>query len=335
MQLKNKSLAIFSAAALLFFSTNAALATVSTIENGDFQTGAPEDTVVEGWTTINERIDLGVDSIAGCLTVDTSDYTSLRDWYVAAEDSEDGEGWEYNYGDWDTDDGPLPVDPDPSVNNDSIAELAGESYETTLRDGNSLVDDEGDPLSADFIRDSNVLELVSSMDTNELRGYVVHGPAVYSEIFTAKTIDDLQFDWAASDVSDDYKVFGYLVNTDTCAQTEVLDSTGEISAWRTTSVAVPSNGNYRFVFVSGTFDYTFGTVAGAFLLLDDVSLVVNEERAEEEAAAAAAAAPTPTTAPAAKLATTGANADWLMVAGLLAAITGSGFLAFSTRKRSS
>jgi LPXTG-motif cell wall-anchored protein len=48
--------------------------------------------------------------------------------------------------------------------------------------------------------------------------------------------------------------------------------------------------------------------------------------------------PTPTTAPAstapaARLATTGANLEWLMVAGLLAVIAGSSFLAFSRRKR--
>jgi LPXTG-motif cell wall-anchored protein len=48
--------------------------------------------------------------------------------------------------------------------------------------------------------------------------------------------------------------------------------------------------------------------------------------------------PTPTTAPASTapakaLATTGANLEWLFVAGLLAVIAGSGFLAFSRRKR--
>jgi LPXTG-motif cell wall-anchored protein len=33
------------------------------------------------------------------------------------------------------------------------------------------------------------------------------------------------------------------------------------------------------------------------------------------------------------LATTGANLDWLLVAGLLVAMAGSGFLVFSRRKR--
>jgi uncharacterized repeat protein (TIGR02543 family)/LPXTG-motif cell wall-anchored protein len=44
-------------------------------------------------------------------------------------------------------------------------------------------------------------------------------------------------------------------------------------------------------------------------------------------------APAATTPPAATLATTGASLEWLLVAGLLAVIAGSGFLAFSRRKR--
>lgn len=44
-------------------------------------------------------------------------------------------------------------------------------------------------------------------------------------------------------------------------------------------------------------------------------------------------APAATTPPAATLATTGANLEWMLVAGLLAVIAGSGLLAFSRRKR--
>jgi LPXTG-motif cell wall-anchored protein len=50
------------------------------------------------------------------------------------------------------------------------------------------------------------------------------------------------------------------------------------------------------------------------------------------AASANSSAVTPS-APAAKLATTGANLEWLLVAGLFAVVAGSGFLAFSRRKR--
>ena len=46
-----------------------------------------------------------------------------------------------------------------------------------------------------------------------------------------------------------------------------------------------------------------------------------------------ASTPTPTTTPVSTLATTGANVEWLIVTGLLVAIAGSGFLAFSRRKR--
>lgn len=315
----SKKLGILGAAALLLIPTNAALAVGGNIENGNFETGAPAATTIDGWTSIKERVDLGVDSIAGCRTVDTSNYANLRDWYVLRADSEDDEGWDSTYGRWNTDeDGPLPVNSNPRVNNDSLVlELQGVTYETSLRDGNNLLDDEGNPLPASFNRDSQVLELYSGMNLagDHPVGYVVHGPAVYSEIFSAKTIDDLQFDWAASDISDDHHVFGYLLNTDTCAQKEVIDSTGEISEWRTTSVAVPANGNYRFVFVSGTFDYSFGGVAGAFLLLDDVSLVENEERAEA-------------------LANTGPEIQALLLAGLVALAAGSAFLAVSRRKRS-
>ena len=50
------------------------------------------------------------------------------------------------------------------------------------------------------------------------------------------------------------------------------------------------------------------------------------------AASASSSAVTPS-APEAKLATTGANLEWLMVAGLLAVVAGSSFLAFNRRKR--
>jgi LPXTG-motif cell wall-anchored protein len=50
-------------------------------------------------------------------------------------------------------------------------------------------------------------------------------------------------------------------------------------------------------------------------------------------APAATTAHAATTTPAAKLATTGANLDWLFVAGLLSVMAGFGFLAFSRHKR--
>jgi LPXTG-motif cell wall-anchored protein len=56
--------------------------------------------------------------------------------------------------------------------------------------------------------------------------------------------------------------------------------------------------------------------------------------AQWTAVPATPASTTPASAtPATRLAATGANVEWLLVAGLLVAIAGSGLLAFSRRKR--
>lgn len=236
-------------------------ASASGITNGTFETGNSGDTSIGGWTTVNSRIDLGVDSIAGCATVDTSDYESLRDFRTG----------------WDNRGGSKPPSREPSVNNDSLTLTitSGPTFTSRLLTGS----DSG--IGASFRRSGQILNLATSV-TASTGGFVFHGPAIYSEPFTAKTIDDLKLDWAAEAKQDDYKVFGYLLNTSTCTQTEVIDSTGLQSAWQTVTVAIPSNATYRFVFVAGTFDKTFGTVAGADLYLDNIVLTVNQERAAEE-----------------------------------------------------
>jgi LPXTG-motif cell wall-anchored protein len=237
---------------------------------------------------------------------------------------------------------------DPAIANDSRnLTLSTPVYEVKLR-SNSNVNDVN--YLANFAWASQFVELYSSMSASGAgsEGYVVHGPAIYSDVFTAKTIDDLSFKFAASDQEDDFKVFGYLLNTVTCAQTEIVDSTGESSSWQTVTTAVPANGTYRFVFVAGTYDQSWGTVAGARMFVDDVVLSPNQERvAEAQALADSVATPapasnsipaaTPAATPAAKpvatLAATGANVEWLPVVGLLAVIAGSGFLAASRRRR--
>jgi LPXTG-motif cell wall-anchored protein len=270
------TLRLVATAAVAVFLTQGPSATAvgSGIQNGDFESGTVGDTTVSGWTAVNERIDLGVTSIASCLTQDTSNYTTLRNWDSEYDDS---------YGGWDVGvDGPVPVDPDPSVNNDSLDLESQMPLDEPSEFTTNLVD--GATIAIDLQRTSKVVELFSSINTDDLGGYVVHGPALYSEAFSASTIDDLTIDWAASDEADDYHVFGYLLNTSNCTQTEVIDSTGEVSPWQTSSVAIPADGNYRFVFVAGTFDATFGTVGGAYLYLDNIILTVNEQRqAEEEA----------------------------------------------------
>ncbi len=301
--IKRKVAPVFASTALLvLISATSAVAVAGSISNGDFEVGVDGDTTVSGWTSVNSRVDLGVDTIAGCTTQDTSDYATLRDYDAT---------WIGNY------DGLTGVitNQDPTVNADSMVgfSLDREEYATTMIDATAF----GNPA---FARTGNVLELFSDLSsTNSLNGkaegYVVHGPAVYSEPFAARTIDDLKLDWAAAYEEDDFHVFGYLLNTVTCAQTEVIDATGYESLWQTSSVAVPADGTYRFVFVSGSFDYSFGGAAGAYLYLDNIVLTVNEERKKE-------------------LAETGANVEWLTLGSVIAVVAGAGFLALGRRKRS-
>jgi hypothetical protein len=116
------------------------------------------------------------------------------------------------------------------------------------------------------------LRLFSTMGT-KVGCDVVHGPAAVSEPFAAAQGDVISFDWSAADGGDDYDAYGYIVNTTTGAQTEVIDSNGISQPWTTTSANIPVTGNYRFVFVNGTHDRTCGKVAGGSLYIDNIRVV--------------------------------------------------------------
>jgi hypothetical protein len=430
---------IASLLSLTLIVSTPAVAAPTSIANGDFEIEESQPDTITGWTTLNERIDLGTDSIAGCTSVDTSDYSNFNEYYAEAgreyfdnkeydfDDIYDYDvfvNWDftidsgtvneegtaitytgtnsYDIGDvvrveWDEDsfdgtpEGDAVFDGEVTASDRSTFTVEGDydfyAGETSSGGGRSSSDDyvtalglifgfgddgdnqiaflqtsldsarifeedwtsaqraaviaqmrdpevaqdsltitfEDEPeFSIDLLTDeSQYLSLFSDMgaDTRvnlNSRGYVVHGPAVFSQEFTANTVDDLSFKWSASEDGDDYKVFGYLLNTADCTQTEVLDSTGGAQEWETVTVAIPSNGTYRFVFVSGTYDQNWGSGAGAVMYLDDVTLAPNAERV--------AAAQT-------TLAKTGGDFTWLLVPGLMAAVVGSGLVAASRRKR--
>ena len=54
---------------------------------------------------------------------------------------------------------------------------------------------------------------------------------------------------------------------------ELLDETADGSTdFAPANVTVTAAGDYKFVFVSGTFDYTFGRALGASLYIDDIDV---------------------------------------------------------------
>lgn len=329
------------------------------IVNGDFESDAVGSAVVTGWSFTDDLVDLGVTRLGGCVSQDTSDYTTLRDYadeargelvvpvgadgevllpgtttplwigldglvadadadgamqvYYGEQEFEAGDGpWTETtfyvvidgspvrvydvYGATGGEVDPAPgfydtvyplyaVVPDPSVRADNVPAVTdqqfwgGEPSFTSEIIGPDGVD-EGDPEmrlmddeGSDLTPASQALLLSSDMSSDVGYGYVAHGPAAVSEAFTTTSARTVTLDWAASGASDDYHVLGYVLNVDTCQQVEVLDSTGQDSPWQTTSVALPAAGTYRFVFVAGTYDQSWGGAAGARLYVDNIRAV--------------------------------------------------------------
>lgn len=117
------------------------------------------------------------------------------------------------------------------------------------------------------------LRLYSSIGT--ANGYdVVHGPYAYSTPFEAASGDVIYFDWRALAGGDAYDVFAYILNVNTGATQIILNETGANDTgntnWATASVTIPTTGDWRFVFVAGTYDFTGGQVAGGSLYIDNV-----------------------------------------------------------------
>ena len=110
-------------------------------------------------------------------------------------------------------------------------------------------------------------------------GDVVHGPYLISDNSVSLTVgDEVEFDYRAFGGGDAFDVYAYLLETSTGNTIELLNRTGignSDTGIINVSNTVTATGNYKFVFVSGTFDETFGTVAGATLVVDNVDVVRN------------------------------------------------------------
>lgn len=106
----------------------------------------------------------------------------------------------------------------------------------------------------------------------------VHGPyAVSQSAFSLNAGDSITFWWSAAAAGDAYDVFGYLLNVDTGATTILINATGSsgsaTQAWTQVSQTISTAGNYKFVFLSGSYDFSGGTALGANLLIDNVEVV--------------------------------------------------------------
>lgn len=119
----------------------------------------------------------------------------------------------------------------------------------------------------------------------ELRGSVqpqgatAFGPALVSQNPVIAAVGDrISFNWIAKGGGDAYNVMAYIINKDTCKYFIMLRATGEsdkaTTNWANVSKIIQpgEQGNYFFVFLCGTFDYTFGGAVGATLGVDTIRI---------------------------------------------------------------
>ncbi|WP_040727377.1 DUF4347 domain-containing protein [Thiomicrorhabdus sp. Kp2] len=196
-------------------------------------------------------------STAGLLSSKTGDIINIDGWTIVNDRVIFGQ---------DTIDGlPTPVDTDwPRTTNglDDTGTLSSSTYKTYVhQDGN------GD----------NSIQMYSTMWSNT--GFeVIRGPYIYSDASVAlEAGDSVQFDWKAQGGGDAYDVFGYIIDVNDPINYQIIlnetaSSASVTTNWATESIAVSQSGQYQFVFVSGTWDATGGTLLGAQLFIDDVKV---------------------------------------------------------------
>ena len=133
----------------------------------------------------------------------------------------------------------------------------------------------------DFVNNSDAPARPSAVNDSAAFG-IYHGPAVVSDQFRAEEGQFLRLNYTAAGDVDNYHVAGYIYKVDEAtgeyAQDEngdaiitmALNETGDIELNGRASVEIEEAGEYRFVFIVGTFDKTGGLAAGASMRIDNI-----------------------------------------------------------------
>lgn len=206
----------------------------------------PGPTATAGSSNALDAVDLGLTSLAGCTSTDFQDYPALQARKGGGAGS-----------------------PPPLADEIPLAMNFAASVVTT-----NVVAGMANPGGA-------ALRLSSNGSSSPYG--VVHGPAAISPMFAATSGEVIAFDWYAEAAGDDFAVVAYLQSEGGgCVQTQVLSSTGTTvlsmtptgsgaNTWQRASVTIPANGNYRFVFVHGTFDRSGGQALGAIMSIANIT----------------------------------------------------------------
>ena len=112
-------------------------------------------------------------------------------------------------------------------------------------------------------------------------GASMFGPAIYSNFFVNFDAgDSCSFDWKAlpgpggTSSGDAYSIYAYMIEQTTGNYITLLRAAGANSTagttWSTRTVNIDTAGAYKFVFVAGSWDSTYGTVIGGQMLIDNI-----------------------------------------------------------------
>ena len=108
----------------------------------------------------------------------------------------------------------------------------------------------------------------------------IKGPAVISDDPVSLNQGDIvSFDWTAQSGGDAYDAYGYLLNVDTGSTINLLDRTGANygvvdSDTESVTIGAGQDGDYKFVFVAGSFDATGGLYVGGGLSIDNIQTTI-------------------------------------------------------------
>jgi flagellin len=159
----------------------------------------------------------------------------------------------------------------------SAASTPTDPTPTPANGGQTSRGDDWEPSSAGSMQyefSDGSMRLYSTGMTSSAGGDVIHGPYIISNDSVSLVAGDkVTFNWKAANGADAFDVYAYLLNTADGSTVELLDETANGSTeWAAAEVTVNTAGDYKFVFVAGTFDYTFGRALGASLYIDDVDV---------------------------------------------------------------
>ncbi|RLT29120.1 MAG: hypothetical protein DWI54_08040 [Chloroflexi bacterium] len=186
-------------------------------------------------------IDLGVTVLGGCVSVDTTDYSTYAGG--PTQDITDGSHSPFSASIVTSGDFGAPAEGNNAVKLTLGGGNAADSYH--VKHGPAIVSDEFKALAGQLI----TLNWFSAAGGDDFAviGYLLDTDANGNGVAEGTVAD--------------------------CSQTEVLDTHGSsVSGWQYASVMVPDTRNfYKFVFVNGTHDLSGGRFSGALFWIDNIS----------------------------------------------------------------